>query len=124
MLMEMDNVQDSDVVEGKHYAADQAIGLEEDMHQVVLLDLEEGIDPVEVVQVVDIGLFHPVPDLVGVNVAAVRSSLLVPSPLVVGIVSLEVPSAPCCNVQCMLCRSKSVVTRGQDATEARESRAR
>lgn len=61
---------------------------------VALLSLQKSIGLVCAAQVVDSDLFHPVQDLSAVNVADVHSILPGRYPRVVGIVPLEVPSAP------------------------------
>ena len=77
--------------EGKHYAADLAIGQVEDR---VLVGREEGIALDGEAQAADIDCVHPWQEVSAVSAAGGHSMLLGSSPLAVDIVALRVPSAP------------------------------
>ena len=80
-------------MEGKHYAADLAIGREEDRERV-LLDREEGTGLDGEAQVEGIDCVRPWLEVSAVSAAGAHSMLRDWDPLEGDIVALEVPLVP------------------------------
>lgn len=98
-------------VEGKHYAADLAIGRAEDREQV-LLGRKESIALDGRVRVEGSGCVHLWLEVSAVSAVVAHSMLLGLGPLEGDIVALRVPSAPCLEVlEKVICKSRGVVTR-------------